>query len=288
MELLTAHAWNDYELLDSGGGMRLERFGKYTISRPDPQCIWSKKLSAEVWKKADATFQREGTKDKGNWKCMTPMPDRWEVPYKSLKFWARLTPFKHTGIFPEQSIQWDYITDSIEKVKRPVNVLNLFAYTGGATLAAASAGAQVTHVDGSKPAITWARANQELSGLTDKPVRWILEDVVKFVEREVRRGKKYDAIIMDPPVYGHGPEGEIWDFSRSFPHLLETCSKLLSGEPLFVLVNAYAITSSSIMLRNILDDLLPDGVITFGELTLEENSKRVLSTGLYARWTPKI
>lgn len=286
MDLLIANNWPEYELVDSGGGMRLERFGEYLISRPDPQCIWSKKQTDNVWKKVDAYFVRDGNKDKGEWHFNTKMPNQWEVSYNDLKFWAKLTPFKHTGIFPEQSIQWDFIQDQIKKADRKISTLNLFAYTGGATLAAAAVGASITHVDGSKPALSWARSNQELSGFDDKPIRWILDDVVKFVAREARRGKKYDAIIMDPPVYGHGPDGEIWDFSKDFPRLLNICGQLLSDQPLFVIVNAYAISSSPLMLKNVFEDVLSKkGKISVGELALEEKlSKRLLSTGLYARW----
>lgn len=286
MELLVASKWDEYELLDSGEGYRLERFGKYILSRPDPQCIWQKKLPDEMWKKSNAHYARVGVKDKGVWKTLTPVPASWIVKYNNLAFNARLTPFKHTGIFPEQSAHWDFITEQIEKVKRPVTVLNLFAYTGGATLAAAAAGAHVTHVDASKPAISWARENQASSNLTDKPIRWILDDVGKFVERELRRGKTYDGIIMDPPVYGHGPGGEVWDFTEDYPHLLHVCAKLLSDQALFVITNAYAISSSSIMLENVFKDVLSKkGVITAGELALQERSERLLSTGLYARWT---
>jgi 23S rRNA (cytosine1962-C5)-methyltransferase len=286
MELLTVKTWKEYELLDCGDGYRLERFGSYTIARPDPQCIWQKSMSDEMWKKADAHYERIGIKDKGLWRMSTSLPSTWPVAYKNLVFSARLTPFKHTGIFPEQSVHWDFITQKITESKRSTTVLNLFAYTGGATLAASSAGAAVTHVDASRPAIAWARENQALSNLTDKPIRWILDDVVKFVEREVRRGKKYDGIVMDPPVYGHGPNGEVWDFMSNFPRLLGLCAKLLSDKPLFVIINAYAITASPIMLQNICQDTLPHtGNIQVGELALQQSSgKRLLSTGMYARW----
>jgi len=241
MQILTTNGWNGYELLDSGDGYRLERFGDYTISKPDPQAIWQRSLSKSHWEKADAVFE----KNEGNerWVTNREIPEKWLLEYKNIAFFAKLTPFKHTGIFPEQHLNWDFITNSITKSNRSVKVINLFGYTGIASLVAAAAGAQVTHVDASRPAIGWARENQEASGLIDKPIRWILDDVSKFVEREIRRGNSYDGIIMDPPVYGHGPNGEVWDFSKSFPELMKLCSEVLTATPLFMIVNAYAISS---------------------------------------------
>lgn len=204
-----------------------------------------------------------------------------------MKFWLKLTPFKHTGVFPEQDWEWKYIEETIKKEKREINVLNLFAYTGAATMFAAKAGAKVTHVDASRPAITWANENRELNGLKDAPIRWIIDDALVFTEREVKRGVKYDAIILDPPVYGHGPTGRVWDFNKDYPKLLETCRKVLSDTPLFVLVNAYAVSTSATTLRNTLNDQFKDlgGEIDGGELTLEEKSAgRILSTGIWARW----
>lgn len=275
----------NYELIDSGEGRRLERFGDYVLDRPDPQIIWKKNLAEAEWQKVDAYFKRI-TEDKGIWNVKTKIPEKWVMEHEGVKFYAKLSPFKHTGVFPEQSIQWDYIGKTINSVKS-VNVLNLFAYTGIASLFAAKAGAKVTHVDASRPAITWANENR---GLNDEnwPIRWIIDDAIKFTEREIKRGVKYDAIIMDPPAYGHGPTGEVWDFNRDFPRLLENCRKLLSDSPLFVLVNAYAISSSSITLANTLNDALKSfgGNIENGELTLKETSGgRLLSTGIWARWS---
>ncbi len=280
MQILTTSGWADYELVDSGEGYRLERFGKYIIAKPDPQAVWKRTLTQDIWKSADAIFQNN------HWEKQPEFPDKWVMKYKEILFFAKLTPFKHTGIFPEQHIQWDYLEEKIKKSDRPVKVLNLFGYTGIASLIAASSGAQVTHVDASRPAISWARENQNLAQLSDKSIRWILDDAIKFVQREVRRGNRYDGIIMDPPIYGHGPTGELWDFPKSFPELVKLCSQVLSDKPSFVIVNAYAISSSALMLENVLRDYLPAGELEIGELALEEkNKKRLLSTGIFARWS---
>ena len=277
----------DYDLVDSGDERRLERFGKYLLDRPDPQIIWRKTLPVGDWQKADAYFERT-VEDRGRWLIKTNIPEKWQLEYNGIKFWARLSPFKHTGVFPEQCIQWDYIYKSIKSANQEINVLNLFAYTGIASLFAAKAGAKVTHLDASRPAITWANENRELNGMQDVPIRWIIDDAITFTEREIKRGIKYNAIIMDPPVYGHGPKGEIWDFNRDFPKLLENCKQILSPTPLFVIVNAYAISSSSITLANSLNDYFGNlrGKIENGELTLKEKSAgRLLSTGIWARWS---
>ncbi|MCX6782466.1 MAG: class I SAM-dependent methyltransferase [Candidatus Levybacteria bacterium] len=280
MKILSTPGWTDYELLDSGNCLRLERFGKYIVVRPDPQIIWKPSLDSEIWKNYDFLFNENGWLNKN--KNFT----KWKMIYKNISFFAKLSPFKHTGIFPEQHLQWDFIDRKIKETSRPVNVLNLFAYTGIASLIAAAAGASVTHVDASSPSITWAKENQSLSSLINKPIRWILDDAIKFVEREIRRGIKYDGIIMDPPVYGHGPSGEKWDFNKSFPILLESCRKVLSDSPIFIIINAYAISSSSIALENMLMDLNLGGVIESGELVIEQkDSNRLLSTGIYARWS---
>ncbi|MDA1317141.1 MAG: class I SAM-dependent methyltransferase [bacterium] len=275
----------DYELLDSGDGYRLERYGAYRIVRPDPQALWKPHLPTSEWTNAIATYR-----DK-KWNCRTAMPEHWIMSYKDLTFHARLTPFKHTGIFPEQSVMWDWIGDQVKKSAVPnPKVLNLFGYTGIASVAAAKAGAQVTHVDASKPAITWARDNMIASGLPSDAIRWILDDVITFLKREVKRNNTYDAIILDPPVYGHGPKGELWDFFKQVPLLLSLVKSVLSKSPLFLLMNAYAISASSIMLENVIDDLMKDtpGVITSGELILPESTgHRLLSTGIYGRWERK-
>lgn len=272
----------DYELIDSGEGRRLEKLGKYILDRPDPQILWKKTLQEAEWGKANAIF-----KDK--WIQNVSIPEKWKMEHEGVKFWARLTPFKHTGVFPEQSWQWEYVYQELQKTRnQELKVLNLFAYTGIATLFAAKAGAKVTHVDASRPAITWANENRDLNKMQKAPIRWILDDALKFTAREIKRGEKYDAIIMDPPVYGHAPNGVPWDFSKDFPKLLENCRKIISQKPLFVLVNAYAISTSSTTLANTLQDYFSDlgGKVENGELTLKESSgKRILSTGIWARWS---
>lgn len=271
----------DYQLLDSGNGKRLEKFGDYILDRPDPQIVWDKKLSQDVWNKADAVFDR-------NWRINNKnFTGQWQITHNNLKFLLKLTPFKHTGIFPEQSWQWDEIIRIIKSQKREVNLLNLFGYTGAATLFASSAGAKVTHVDASRPAITWFRDNQKLNNLLDRPIRIIIDDCLKFTQREIKRGVIYDGIIMDPPVYGHGPNGEKWKFNEDFPKLLETCINLLSDKPMFVIINAYAVSTSSVTLANILKDKLDklNGKITNGELEITEKSGgRTLSTGIWGMW----
>ncbi len=314
MKILSTAGWQDYELLDSGNGFRLEKFGPYILQRPDPQAIWGRKLSEKEWSNADAVFKRTSD-DKGNWQFNKKLPEKWLMTYKNLSFWVKLSPFKHTGVFPEQHLQWDFIIESVnsrimstknegvtrekgshqgstsginERQDPVVNILNLFAYTGLASLAAVRAGAKVTHVDASKPTIGWARENQAASKLEDKPVRWILDDAVKFVGREIKRGNKYDGIILDPPVFGHGPDGSMWKFNESFPQLMQLCKQILSNNPLFIIVNAYAISSSALMLQNVLQDTTEHlgGTIEVGELVLEEKTHhRLLSTGIFGRWS---
>jgi 23S rRNA (cytosine1962-C5)-methyltransferase len=272
--------------LDSGDGKRLERFGQYVISKPDPQAIWKPCLSEDEWNNADAKYLEK------DW-SQNNLPQKWQMTYKNINFYAKLTPFKHTGIFPEQVLNWEFIADklktqNLKSKDQAVSVLNLFGYTGIASLVCAVSGAKVTHLDGSKPAIAWARENQALSKLSDKPIRWILDDAIEFTAREARRGNVYDALLMDPPVYGHGPDGEIWDFNKSFPELLENCKKILSPNPVFVVVNAYAISSSSLMLKNTMEDYLglKKENIEYGELALESSSNgRLLSTGIFSRFS---
>ena len=286
MKLLQTKGFKDYELLDSGNGQRLERFGKYIIKRPDPQVIWKANLNEDEWNKADAIFKND------KWEKKSNIPEKWELSYNNLKFFVKLTPFKHTGIFPEQVLNWQFIEEKIilrqACDKKQINILNLFGYTGISSLVCALNGAKVTHLDGSKPSITWAKENQELSGLSDKPIRWILDDALVFTKREAARGNIYDGIIMDPPVYGHGPNGEIWDFNKSFPELLANCKKILVDNPLFIIVNAYAISSSSLMLSNMLEDYLnlDKEKIEYGELAIQESNRdRLLSTGIFARYS---
>ncbi|HUD44062.1 MAG TPA: class I SAM-dependent methyltransferase [Patescibacteria group bacterium] len=284
MTILSTSGWEDYELFDSGNGKRLERFGKYVLSRPDPQCLWQPQLAENVWENAGAVFA-EGGKN-GQWLNKKSMPESWDMKYKNLIFQARLSPFKHTGVFPEQQVMWEWLQGRIKKEEKP-KVLNLFGYTGIASLICAEAGAEVTHIDASYPTIGWARKNQELSNLQSAKIRWILDDCLEFVKREVRRGNKYNGIIMDPPVFGHGPNGERWEFNDNFPELLSECKKILSEKPLFVLINAYAVSASGIMLGNMLEDTMKGfgGTIESGELALEQkDSKRLLSTGIFGRW----
>jgi 23S rRNA (cytosine1962-C5)-methyltransferase len=279
--------WTDYALLDSGEGMKLERFGPYTLARPEQQAIWHRRLPPERWETADAVFEK-GEGDDGRWVRRRPVPDRWPIRYDGMSFWVRLTGFRHTAVFPEQAVHWRWMRQEIARAGRPIRLLDLFGYTALATLFAARDGAEVTYVDASRPALTWARENQELAGLTDRPIRWILDDAVKFVRREVRRGNRYDAIVMDPPVFGRGPKGEIWRFFESLPILLDLCGQVLTDQPVFVLINAYAVEISSITLANLLSDLVAGrgGAVEAGEIGVrEQGGGRVLPGGMYARWS---
>jgi 23S rRNA (cytosine1962-C5)-methyltransferase len=258
MTLLSSHlllkSYPDYELLDSGDGMKFERYGSFTIVRPESQALWDPKQSD--WK-ADAYFDKSGG-GQGKWTKIPKNVVDWIMSYKDLSWQCRWSPYRHVGVFPEQAEHWDWMREVIKKSKRKEpKVLNLFAYTGIASIACAKEGAKVTHVDGSKPTIGWAQKNMELTALSSDSIRWILDDVVKFVEREVRRGNVYDGFIMDPPVFGHGANGEKWEFDTSFPLLLESIRKIISPEPLFFLVNTYASSIFSTTLANILTDILP-------------------------------
>lgn len=239
-----ANNWKDYEVLDCSNGEKLERWGDYILVRPDPQVIWDTPKTLKGWKKMNGHYHRS-SRGGGEWEFFN-LPEQWTINYKSLTFNLKPFSFKHTGLFPEQATNWDWFSDLIskEKIKRgndnPVKVLNLFAYTGGATLAAAAAGANVTHVDASKGMVNWAKENAVSSGLKDAPIRWLVDDCVKFVEREIRRGNKYDAIIMDPPSYGRGPKGEIWKIEDSIHSFVKLCTQILSDKPLFFLINSYA------------------------------------------------
>jgi 23S rRNA (cytosine1962-C5)-methyltransferase len=279
----------DYELLDSGNGEKLERFGNIVLSRPDPQALW-KKNNEDEWKKADANFVRY--EQEGEWKTKNGKIEKWQINFSDLKLWIKPTAFKHTGLFPEQSVNWLWMRDLISKNKvdnnGDIEVLNLFGYTGGASLSCAKAGAKVVHVDGSKSAITWARENAEISQLSDKPIRWILEDARVFVGRELKRGNKYDAIIMDPPAFGHGANKEIWKIEEHFLSLVSDCINLLKEKPLFLIINGYSAGYSSIAYRNVLLELQNKfgGKIEVGELAIQEsNSDKLLPCGISARWS---
>ncbi len=287
MIIETTIDWEDYELMDCGDGRKLERFGKFILDRPDPQVMWQKRLSKEVWDRSDAVFEIS-SQDSGHWVKKTAMPEKWKMAYQDLTFWLKLTPFKHTGVFPEQSQHWKWLSSLLQNRGGQPKVLNLFAYTGISSLVAAANGAYVTHVDASSQSITWANENQLKSTLGDKPIRWILDDALKFLNREIKRGNKYDGIIMDPPIYGHGPHGERWDFKHDFPGLVKLCSSLLSNNPLFMIVSAYATTDSALTIGNVLEDYTKNlrGKIEAGELTIKEKSSdRLLSAGIFGRWS---
>lgn len=290
LKILSTKPGKDYELLDSGAGEKLERFGDIIVSRPDPQALWSKNLEEGEWKKARAVFERQGKS--GRWKQGANVPKSWNIELAGLRFSIKLSAFKHTGIFPEQEENWKWITETIKNElgknpNREISVINLFGYTGGATLAAASAGAKVCHVDGSKISITNAKENARLSGLDSKPIRWILDDAMAFVKREARRGSTYDAIIMDPPAYGHGPKKELWQIEEHLPEFIAECKKILSKNPLFVIMNGYASGYSAVAYENNLRELMAGhpGEIEAGELALEEaKNGRLLPAGIFARF----
>lgn len=282
IQTLTLNTWSDYELLDSGNGRKLERFGKYTLIRPENEALWKPSLGNNDWQKAAAVYEKRG--DRGEWKNFKNIPSQWEMSCQNLKCYAKLTPFGHTGVFPEQIAHWIWIQEKIKEANKSLKVLSLFTYTGLSTLAAAAAGASVTHVDASGPAVTWARDNARLSGLEQKPIRWIVDDAQKFVSREIRRGNNYDSIIMDPPKFGRGPKGEIWKFEESLPQLLDSCKRILNPNPTFIILTAYAIPVSSQTLSNLLAEITPKEEIEYGELTLQEKSGRLLSAAIFARW----
>lgn len=332
--------FKDFELLDTGQGFRLERWGEVILARPDPQIIWQKSLPRQDWDKAWAVYKPGSEEDKGRWQIAKPLPNPWVISYTYLankpaslassprsavdagqsgtagqsvdtKFLLKLSPFKHTGIFAEQAAQWKWMLNKLSSlsshkvIKSEQNlgfknsrldnfqmankfkVLNLFAYTGGATMVLAKLGCQVTHVDASKPAITWANENHKLNNLAAGSVRWILDDCVKFVKRELKRGVKYQGIVMDPPAFGHAPSGKTWKFNNDLPGLLADCVKLLSDDAKFLIINGYATNSSAVALNNLLEDNLASktGKVEFGELCLKQKNSRMISTGIFARWS---
>ena len=246
----TAKDWKEFEVIDTSSGEKLERWGDVILARPDPQVIWNTP-KGEDWKRANAHYRRS-TSGGGHWEVKNMPREQWVIHYKELSFKISPTGFKHTGLFPEQAVNWDFMADKIRRAGRPVKVLNLFAYTGGATLACAQAGAQVCHVDASKGMVSWARENAQLSGLQDKPIRWIVDDCKKFVEREIRRGNRYDGVVMDPPSYGRGPGGEVWKLEDSIYDLVELCAGVLSDDPLFFLLNSYTTGLSPSVMQYIL------------------------------------
>ena len=282
-----AKDWKDYEILDMSNGEKLERWKNVVLIRPDPQIIWKEKTYPQKWKNANAQYSRSNTGG-GAWKYNKKMPNAWQVKYKNLTFNIKPMGFKHTGLFPEQAVNWDWMINKIQSSgRKDIKVLNLFAYTGGATVACSYAGAQVVHVDSSKGMVSWAKENIASSGLADRPVRFIIDDVTKFVQREIRRGNKYDAIIMDPPSYGRGKNGEVWQFENNISDLVELCSQVLSDNPLFFLINSYTTGISSKVLENILILKLKmkKGMYVSGEIGLPmTDSNLVLPCGIYGRW----
>jgi 23S rRNA (cytosine1962-C5)-methyltransferase len=281
--------WKDYRLLDAAGGEKLEYWKSYLLRRPDPQAIWSERAENPLWNKTDATYHRSSSGG-GKWQFFNKkLPERWCVQYKDLVFNIKPMGFKHTGLFPEQAVNWDWFGDLIKKANRPIRVLNLFAYTGGATVAALAAGAEVVHVDASKGMVSWAKENVISSGLADRPVRYIVDDVKKFTAREIRRGRSYDAVIMDPPSYGRGPSGELWKIEDELYPLISDCKKLLSDKPLFFLINAYTTGLSATILKNTLElSLVKDlgGKVTADEigLPMENKNGMPLPCGISCRW----
>ena len=269
--------WKDYELLDCSCGERLERWGKVTLIRPDPQVVWQTPKTHPLWKKADAVYHRSNTGG-GQWEVRNRIPDRWEISYRDLTFNVKTMGFKHTGVFPEQAVNWDYVSDLINRQNRPVKVLNLFAYTGAATVSALKAGAEVVHVDASKGMVQWAKENALSSGVIDRPVRWIVDDCIKFVQREIRRGNRYDILIMDPPSYGRGPGGEVWKLENEVYHFVELCRDVLSDNPLAVLINSYTAGLSPAVMQYILGALIVPKY--GGTVESEEIGLPVTQTGL--------
>ena len=286
--MLTASEWKDYEVLDTGDGEKLERWREFILRRPDPQAIWPKQRP-EIWTRADAYYHRS-QKGGGEWEFMKRLPDRWSVRYGALEFYVRPTGFKHTGLFPEQAVNWDWMAGLIRRANRPIRVLNLFGYTGGATLACASAGAKVTHVDAAKGMVQWAGENRKLAGIDETSVRWIVDDAVKFVEREARRGNTYEGVLMDPPSYGRGPGGEVWKLENELYPLISACEKVLAKNALFMLINSYTTGLQPAVLNNMLTMTVArtrPGKVVADEIVLPVTAGGVLPCGASGRWEGK-
>jgi 23S rRNA (cytosine1962-C5)-methyltransferase len=293
--LLTSDDWSDYQLLDSGDLRKLERFGKVRVNRPDPQAFWKPATPVADWK-ADATFAsaKDEDDDRGNWTFSGKQPpeakppENWPIAWNGLKLNARLAAFRHMGVFPEHSVHWRWAMEQVQAANRPIRALNLFGYTGIMSLALAKAGADVVHLDASPKSIAQARENAALSGLDAAPIRWITDDAMKFVERELRRGSKYDVIVLDPPKFGRGPKNETWRFETDFPKLLDHVRTLLSDNPLFVIATVYAVRLSYAAVAQAVASAMPGGKVVSGEMAIRETSARdiILPTGLFARWTP--
>jgi 23S rRNA (cytosine1962-C5)-methyltransferase len=288
--LLTSDDWSDYQLLDSGDLRKLERFGKVRVNRPDPQAFWKPATPVADWK-ADANFAsaKDEDDDRGNWTFTGKQPpEDWPIAWNGLKLNARLAAFRHMGVFPEHSVHWRWAMEQVQAANRPIRALNLFGYTGIMSLALAKAGADVVHLDASPKSIAQARENAALSGLDAAPIRWITDDAMKFVERELRRGSKYDVIVLDPPKFGRGPKNETWRFETDFPKLLDHVRTLLSDNPLFVIATVYAVRLSYAAVAQAVASAMPGGKVVSGEMAIRETSARdiILPTGLFARWTP--
>jgi 23S rRNA (cytosine1962-C5)-methyltransferase len=290
IELLSSIYWEDYELLDTGNSLKLERFGPYRFIRPEHQAVWKPVLSPKEWERADAVFQPTSDESGGKWQFNRQIEPQWKMHYKDLSFMARTSNSRHLGVFPEQATHWDWIRDQIDAAHKTVRVLNLFGYTGLASLAAAKTGANVTHLDASKKSIQYARENQLLSGLGEKPIRWIIDDAMKFVGREARRGVQYEGIILDPPKFGRGPKGEVWEFFKMLPYLLQEIKPVLAPQPLFLVITAYAIRASALSLHYTIQEMMKGykGGLSSGELVLNEKSAgRILSMAITSRWSSK-
>ncbi|MFT3951011.1 MAG: class I SAM-dependent methyltransferase [Oscillospiraceae bacterium] len=282
-----ADQWNEYQIIDTTDGVKLERWGNVVLQRPDPQIIWKTPRKSDLWDKANAVYHRS-SKGGGEWSVLKKIPASWVISYGELKFNIRPTGFKHTGLFPEQAVNWDFVAAKIRAANRPVKVLNLFAYTGGATLACAAAGAQVSHVDASKGMVQWARENAATSGLSEKPIRWLVDDCEKFVRREIARGNFYDAVIMDPPSYGRGPNGEVWKLEDSVYDLVKLCAGVLSENPLFFLLNSYTTGLSPSVMAYLLSEELCgkySGTVSASEIGLPvQTASCALPCGSTAIW----
>ncbi|MBV9993688.1 MAG: class I SAM-dependent methyltransferase [Caulobacteraceae bacterium] len=285
---LRTRGWADFALLDSGAGRKLERYGSHRVVRPEPQCLWRPALDETVWAGADAVFDPEGEEDAGRWRFARKLPEAFPLAWGAVRFCGRFTPFRHLGFFPEQAANWEWLDARVRAAGRPLRILNLFGYTGVASLVCAAAGAEVTHVDASRKSVGFARENASLSGLGEAPLRWLCEDARKYAQRELRRGVRYDGIILDPPKFGRGPAGEVWRLYEDLPALMETCAGLLAGTASFLLLNAYSERLSGLALASLAAEALTgrDGLIDWGELALvEEGGARGVGLSFFARWS---
>lgn len=290
--LMAGPPWQDYALVDSGGGRKLERYGQRLVIRPEPQCLWAPRLPEDAWAGASAVFEPADDEEAGRWRFTGAMSETWPMAWRDIDFHARFTAFRHLGVFPEHAANWEWVVDRVRGGGREFRVLNLFGYTGVASLAAAKAGAGVTHVDASKRAVGWARENAALSGLSEAPIRWLIEDARKWVAREVRRGARYDGIILDPPKYGRGPGGEVWRLYEDLPNLIAGCAALLADDASFLLLNAYSERLTGLALAHLTAEALGPrgGSIDWGELALreeapEQDGGRAVGLSFFARWS---